>query len=208
LTQPGTVNDDLVSLIDVFPTLINGLGLEYPGDSGSLPGVNLYSSGGLSSDREMLFMDLGSGRGRWVSVRTKSHKYALWASGGREELFNLDDDPMEMNNLVTKQPELARRLRSQLIAWERKYGIPGSLDGDTLRAFPEPDPPAEEDCRFVAINQGRWPENLPEDEMDTVETYEEAMRKALSKETFDLNTLSIQEYIEKTGNPVDKIRFS
>jgi len=208
LTEPSTVSDDLVSLIDVFPTLIDGLGLEYPEGNEVLPGVNLYSPGGLCSDREMLFMDHGSGPDRWISVRTKSHKYALWASGGREELYDLDDDPMEMNNLVSVQPELAQKLRSYAIIWEKKYGLPDSLDGDMLRVYPEPEPPTEDECRYVAINQGRWPENLPEDETDTVESYEEAISKALSKETCDLSKLSVQQYIEKTGNPVDKICFS
>jgi hypothetical protein len=31
--------------------------------------------------------------------------------------------------------------------------------------------------------------------MDTVETYEEAISKALSKETFDLSKLSVREYM-------------
>ncbi|MFC1715253.1 sulfatase [Candidatus Poribacteria bacterium] len=205
VTRANTAKNDLINLIDVMPTLIDGLDLQYPKEYGPLPGSSLYSPEKLSSDRETVFVDYGYGRDRWVSVRDRTHKYAAWASGGREELYSMVDDPEEMHNLISSQPEKASELRALVVDWEKKYGLPDSLDGNRLRAFPEPEPPAEEDCRAVAINQGRWAENLPDDEKHTVESYEEAMSKALAKERFRLDNLSIKEYVEKTGNPIDKI---
>lgn len=197
ITKVGTVSDDLINLIDVMPTMIDGLGLQYPQGYEPLPGKSLYSSEGLSSDKEMVFVDYGYGRDRWVSVRNKIYKYAAWASGGREELYNMVDDPQEMHNLASSKPEKVREFRSLMVEWEKEHGISGSLDGDMLKAFPEPKPPKEEDCRSVVINQGRWAENLPDDEKHTVESYQEAMGKALAKETYDINGLSVGEYREK-----------
>lgn len=202
VTEAGAVSDDLISLIDVMPTLIDGLGLQYPKEYGPLPGTSLYSPDGISSHKETVFIDYGSGPDRWVSARNKIYKYTAWASGGREELYNVIDDPREMHNLISSHPKIAKEFRSQVADWEKRYGLPNSLDGDKLKAFREPEPPREEDCRAVVINQGRWAENLPDDEKHTVESYREAISKALAKETFDLNSLSIKEYMDKTGNHI------
>jgi hypothetical protein len=86
--------------------------------------------------------------------------------------------------------------------WERINGLPDTLDGDHLKSYPEAKPPTEETCREVIINQGRWTQNLPAEERDTVETYAAAIRSALSKETFDPTKLSIDSYIQQTEHPV------
>ncbi|MEO7649371.1 MAG: sulfatase-like hydrolase/transferase, partial [Bryobacteraceae bacterium] len=83
-TEAGRVSDDLVGLTDLFPTLLDGLGLQYPGDYARPAGQSLVSAagGGLAKPRDAFVVDFGQGSGRWIALRTKTHKYVLWAAGG------------------------------------------------------------------------------------------------------------------------------
>ena len=200
-TEPGRVCTDLVSLIDVFPTLIEALDLTYPEEHGPLTGANLIGAegGGLSQPRDAMVIDYGQNAGRWLSVRTHTHKYAFFAHGGVEELYDLQDDPQERHNIATQQPDLTARFPNRITAWEKQHGLPNAFDGDALRVYPGPDRiPTEEECRTVNLNDGPWPKRLPEDEQHSIETYAEAFTRAISKEaTLSPDKLSIDQYKEK-----------
>ncbi len=47
------------------------------------------------------------------AVRTRRYKY-IWASDGREELYDIVKDPAEKANLIAELPEVARELRREL----------------------------------------------------------------------------------------------
>ena len=200
-TEPGRVCTDLVSLLDVFPTLIEELGLTYPEEHGPLTGANLIGAegGGLSQPRDAMVIDYGQNAGRWLSVCTHTHKYAFFAHGGIEELYDLENDPQEQHNIATEQPELTAQFRNQITTWEKQHGLSNSFDGDTLRVHPGPDRiPTETECRTVSLNDGPWPKRLPEDEQHSIETYAEAFTRAISKEaTLSPDKLSIDQYKEK-----------
>ena len=201
-TKAGRVCSDTVGLTDILPTLVHGLGLDYPVECGPLPGESLLSAegGSLMSGRDGYFIDYGYGQSRWIALRTTKYKYVLWASGGREELYDLEEDPTETHNLVSAEPDLAENLRTRVLAWERLKGFKESFRGDDFIAFPEPDAPGE-DPRQVVINDGRWAENLPDDEKNEVESFAEAFTRAISKERSLLpEKLSIKEYKEKGGD--------
>ena len=85
------------------------------------------------------------------------------------------------------------------IAWERENGLAMSFEGDEFRSYPIP--PVPEDPRLVIINEGPWPENLPDDELDSVETYAEAFTRAISRETsLSPEKLSLSQYKAKGGH--------
>ncbi len=200
-TRAGRKCDDLISLLDFFPTLIEELDLEYPEELGPLAGSNLLGAkgGGLSQPRESAIIDYGRGKGRWISARNQKHKYAFFAHGGIEELYNLKTDPHEQHNLIAEQPELAAKFRNQIITWEQQHGLDDSLEGDALRTYPRPDRmPTEDECRTVKLNDGPWPKRLPKDEKDRIETFAEAFTRAIRKETsLSPDKLSIGQYKEK-----------
>ena len=122
-TGAGAVCEDPVGLTDVLPTLVDELGLDYPAGHGPLPGESLLGKrgGGLASGRGDYVIDYGQGARRWIAVRTRRHKYALFAcDGGRQELYDLHADPHERSNLSAAQPELTAAFRERVLEWERE----------------------------------------------------------------------------------------
>ncbi|MFO7959011.1 MAG: sulfatase-like hydrolase/transferase [Candidatus Brocadiia bacterium] len=203
-TEAGRRSDDLVGLDDFLPTLMEELGLERDPEAPPLPGASLLgrAGGGLAGPRDAYFVDYGAGPGRWISMRTPSHKYALWAHGGFEELYDLEADPHETCNLVDRDPERAVAMRERVLEWEREHGLSGSFENGTFRTYPFPKPETDVP-RGVVVNEGRWPENLPENEQDSVESYAEAFTRAIAKETtLTPDKLSLAEYKKKGGHPL------
>lgn len=194
-TQPGRVSQELVGLTDIFPTVLNGLGLRHPGGEGVLDGRSLFGAA-----RDTYISEFGQGRTRWVMVRNARHKYVIWAAGGREELFDLIADPEERENLAEREKKLCANLRERVMDWERRRGLESSFEGGRFRVYSEP-PVPKETPRNVVINEGRWPENLPDEEKGGVETYAEAFTRAVSRErTLAPEKLSIGLYKQRGGH--------
>lgn len=228
-TEPRKVSDGLVGLEDFLPTLIEELGLQYDDTSGRLPGSSLLgeAGGGPSEKRDDYVIDYGSEKARWISVCDGKHKYALWAFNGYEELYDLREDPHEVSNIVAKEPDLAARLRVRALEWEREHGLAESFDDQgrfvTYTASGERSPMADDEpatlkkldapyesenpenvIRGVTINEGPWPENLPDNERDSVETYAEAFTRAVSKETaLPPEKLSLGSYKKNGGHSLE-----
>jgi arylsulfatase A-like enzyme len=204
-TEAGRVCDDPVGLTDLFPTMIDGLGLSYPANFERPAGQSLISrqGGGLAPARDAYFVEFGAGGRRWVAMRSRTHKYVLWAAGGREELFDLAADPEERNNLARSDSRLASRLRERVLEWERSRGLEESFAGGRFRTFEEPPAPSQ-DPRAVVINDAKWPSRLPVDERGTVETYAEAFTRAIRHESsLSPGKLSIAEYRKRGGHSLE-----
>jgi len=92
---------------------------------------------------------------------------------------------------------------ARVIDWEREQGLSESFDGGQFRTFLSTPVPPHGEPRGVNINEGTWPENLPDDEKDSVETYAEAFTRAIAKETsLSPDKLSLAEYKRKGGHPL------
>jgi len=196
-TETGHVCNDLVSLLDILPTFTTELGLPHP-EPNQLPGSTLLGQpgGGLSDPRDTLAIDYAHGQNRWVAVRTQTHTYTHFAHGGVEELYDLQTDSHQTQNIASADPGLTMQLRNHATAWERQHGFPEALNGNEFRTYPNPDhTPNEADCRTVSLNTGPWPKRLPKDERDTVESFADAFTRAIQKEpTLFPNKLSLDHY--------------
>lgn len=204
-TAEGAVCDDLAGLTDLFPTLLDGLTLTYPDELPRLPGASLLGreGGGLREPRDAYFIDYGNGRERWICLRTATHKYALWAAGGKEELYDLREDPDEIHNIADEESGLAREMRGRVLEWEQGNGLPASFQNGAFKQYSEPVPPTEDGVRRVMLNEGRWADNLPSDEKDGVESFVEAFTRAIAEETsLTPDKLSLSDYRSRNGTPL------
>jgi uncharacterized sulfatase len=124
-TRAGRYND-LVTTVDVAPTVLRACGVEVPRQ---MTGLSLLdaAAGKGRLPRTAVFgdlyrhaaRDLGKHRldmtYRWV--REGDWKLILPADGKRVELYNLARDPHEKNNLAKAEPERVQRLTRLIEKW-------------------------------------------------------------------------------------------
>lgn len=117
------IDPRLVSLVDLFPTVLEAAGLPAPVDDIPRFGQSLYGE----AMRDILCCSTGLGQRRWIMARDARWKYVWHYNGGVEELFDLRNDPHETTDLcrtpgmVPDAPAL-EKLRAAALAYERAYG--------------------------------------------------------------------------------------
>lgn len=128
---PGKENDDLISHYDFMPTLLDILEIENPG-AASLPGSSFSQAlkgepGG--HDSIVVYDEYGPVR----MIRERGWKYIHRYPYGPHELYHLESDPFEADNLVdsSEHKNVLERLRGNLDLWFQKY-VEGDLDGSRL----------------------------------------------------------------------------
>jgi arylsulfatase A-like enzyme len=117
----GSVHNDPVSGIDVYPTLCDLLRLPQPKGAVGRSLADRWDGGG--DPERAIFASQGvPGKNRAVMLRTRRFKYARYDDGG-SELYDLTRDPDELENRV-EDPGYATQageLREQVAQWERQY---------------------------------------------------------------------------------------
>jgi arylsulfatase A-like enzyme len=111
----GEVIDDPVSLVDLYPTLLDLLGLPVPGD---LPGrslVPLIEAGQWPPGP--VFSEVWDERRRTSCVIRYPWKYVRIPTMDGDALYNLEEDPGERVDLLASEPAIASDLESELIRW-------------------------------------------------------------------------------------------
>ena len=125
--ESGKIDERLVSLIDLPPTLLRAAGIEIPESYEGFPLQN-------ETERDHVFIQISESQvGR--AVRTKRYKYSVRALGSgnmlhsspiyfEDFLYDLEKDPIEKNNLV-KDPEykqVRKELKQMLIKQMTEVG--------------------------------------------------------------------------------------
>lgn len=133
-----------VETIDLAPTILELTGLGASADDAPLPGrslAGLLRGDDLRLDPEhpvFLFRRWyrrpdrkGAYRaaGRQLGVRVGRWKYIEGQAERRFELFDLEADPGELENLYRRHPEQARDLAARLAAWQQANTGPGPTPG-------------------------------------------------------------------------------
>ncbi len=116
-TRGGVKISAQVSMMDVAPTLVQMLGMASGTFAGQLEGKSLlpYITGAATAGRDVFietdYRDFTHKRG----VRTADGwKYIITLENGKEELYNLNTDPREKENLITKEVAKATTLKDKL----------------------------------------------------------------------------------------------
>ena len=141
----GVVDDSMVSLVDVVPTLLALQGLEVPRSmhgrglptvTGALPRDAVFSEYGAGGPpfrladleelpgpygRKTLIQTLRwrEAEGRRKMVRTRAWKYVHDAMGDRDELYDLERDPWELENVAgdPANGDVVAEMRLRLLDW-------------------------------------------------------------------------------------------
>ncbi len=118
LTQPGQRCERTVSLMDIYPTLVELCGLPQPAHT--LEGQSLVPllRDPQSARKEPAITTWGRNN---HAVRTERWRYIHYADGG-EELYDHDADPLEWKNLAGDPQSAAAK--SELAAWLPKINAP------------------------------------------------------------------------------------
>ena len=70
-----------------------------------------------------------------IMVRNSEWKYIFMTNGGREQLFNMNEDPAELNNLIASRPAALRILRDAATDACDVTGATDALESGALKRF-------------------------------------------------------------------------
>lgn len=142
----GQIYPQPVISLDVVATAVALAGL--PRDP-ALDGVNLlpfFTGENKGAPHDALYW-------RWVAQSAiREGKWKLLVGGPRSYLFDLESDPEEKHNLITRHPDIAQRLRVRLESWASELQPPGLAIKPMAKTWEEyydfyldgkPAPPAE-----------------------------------------------------------------
>jgi arylsulfatase A-like enzyme len=136
----GEVKDDLVSLVDLFPTFLGYAGAPAPSNR---PGVDLRPTleGKAVSTRTdiigtatALRSDRAGEPAGGAFLRTRRWHY-LWYKDDREALFDLNTDPDEEHDVAARHPDVRRKFRNRIRLWSEAMRASAKLTHDAPAAF-------------------------------------------------------------------------
>ncbi len=122
-----------VGLVDVFPTIVDVLGMPLPPglagrsllgtpDPAGAPPRRIYS--------ETLYPRLHLG---WSDLASLEDEHDHYIESPRPELYDLAADPGEKNDLAAGLPPALRSMRAQLLAMPRPLQPPGNSDPEQMK---------------------------------------------------------------------------
>ncbi|NIJ44882.1 arylsulfatase [Wenyingzhuangia heitensis] len=116
----NTIKNDIASIIDIMPTLIEVSKSQYPKTYNQnkiqpIEGTSLVPVfKGKKLDRDTWFMEHGTNKayrkGDWKIVYSRDLEDKNW------ELYNLKNDPTELDNLAKEYP---KKLQKMILSWEK-----------------------------------------------------------------------------------------
>ncbi len=129
--EGGQRNEELVQIVDIFPTILDLLELDEPEARKSIQGKSLLDA--LRGPvREFALAEAQTPKHvfrrvwsmypdydiRWLNeslkaARTKKYKY-IWSSIGRDALYDVEEDPDEQWNIIERKREVAAELQGKL----------------------------------------------------------------------------------------------
>ncbi len=121
MTQPGEKSQTPVSLVSVVPTLLDLCGIQVSSGLDGEPFTADLQEPRRTRDTTVYSEFALHGPTAKAMIRTGDYKYIAYSHDLPDQMYNLRDDPQEMNNLAI-QPQSASRakeLKSRLFAWHK-----------------------------------------------------------------------------------------
>lgn len=115
--EPG-VREDPVSLVDIFPTILDYADIELPGN---IVGQNILSDDyQQENSRTFIIEALARGFQSKGIVMGDWKQILHFTDEMNPELYNLTDDPLELNNVLDRETDIAERLIGELFMYAAK----------------------------------------------------------------------------------------
>lgn len=125
IKNKGTVYPEVTSSIDVFPTILDLAGVAVPKYLQGKSFVNVVKKGSTAKIQDYVVSEavgvggeLGTGH---RMVRSKKWKYIL-SDTNDEALFDLENDPYELNNIFSPNHKAVPAMKKRLAEWKRVTG--------------------------------------------------------------------------------------
>ncbi len=128
--KAGSQSDALTAMPDFFPTLCSLAGIPVPRSAEAYDLSDAWQNkpGAFEQDA-VLTMNFSQGFDwivngmEWRGLRSKDHCFACWLNG-KVELFDLHNDPLQMNKLAdgAEHAELRARLEARMAALQARRG--------------------------------------------------------------------------------------
>jgi len=206
LFKPGSKRDDFADLTDILPTVLDVAGIKYPGQA-DLPGESLTLTAG-SKDRSVHYMEHNHNELRVISLRSHRYKYNYWFDDGREEFYDLERDPIEIENLLNYKLSAAEHdayeiLKARLISYELRDGLRGTVrngrlapfEGERWKGWPPCDAGLDWQMPMHIFNL--LPEDPTQYQPDRIEVIEATKKEPVLK----LSKLNLDFYLSSGGDP-------
>ncbi len=138
LIPPGSHSDDTVMCVDFLPTFAEIAGAESP-TGRDMDGVSFYptlrSSGKSPAPRPAIYwhfpgyLEGNQKTGAWRTtpggaMRIGRYKVIEFFETGELQLYNLEEDISEKNNLIKLMPEKAKEMQAELAHWRQRTNAP------------------------------------------------------------------------------------
>ncbi|MFT4614277.1 MAG: arylsulfatase B [Bacteroidia bacterium] len=135
--KAGEKMDQIMTAMDVFPTLASAAGLKPGNDKFKLDGRDMWPalSKGKQVPREDLvfFASETPIRGSFMFTAFNDHwklvqevQQGLLSATVTNHLFNISDDPYEYNNLASQYPDVVREIAGEIHYWRTLYPVAGT----------------------------------------------------------------------------------
>ena len=126
IRQGGRISDELCHVIDLLPTILDATGVPYPetfdnrevdppDGKSLLPVLRNKPRGGHDTLCWGAINGKAVRQGKWKLVRVHNHPW---------ELYDMDADRTELNNLAEEHPEKVQELEKAWAAWRDTVNLP------------------------------------------------------------------------------------
>ena len=123
--RAGVQVEEPVAILDIFPTVLDFIGLKTTGEEAGITLLPLLKSDSGRLERDFIFMESGYEmnyqrslrNAKWKLIYVPEKKTQKIMTGREYELYDLTSDPDETVNLIDEERETAELMKEELDRW-------------------------------------------------------------------------------------------